>query len=351
MRYTHCMTSFTVDKNPTVRLRDVAAKADLSVSAVSMALAGHPNISDQTRRRVRQISRDLGYRPKGSAGRNASGQDLNQLRAKRLGLLFVGSEIQQMDTVHQLSVIAARVGARLEISAVESTDPRDAEAVVAEFSNGLDALVLTGHINNDLLHQIELSKIPCVIFGNTLLESEPRPYGHIVGSNAPEMARIAVHRLWERGHDRIGFVAEDMPPGLWINGWLNGYQLAHLQKCKTMDPAWVQISGHAGSGADHAVRVFSNLEHVPTAYLIPEPRVADSFIRGMKDVGLIVHPRSVFLGKHPTRAKVSGLESAPRIHNNDVLLAELLMDTVLRSIEGELRRPIDLYASPILHDA
>jgi LacI family transcriptional regulator len=46
-----------------VRLVDVAAKAEVSVTTVSLALRNHPRISEVVRSQVKQIATEMGYRP------------------------------------------------------------------------------------------------------------------------------------------------------------------------------------------------------------------------------------------------------------------------------------------------
>ena len=44
-------------------LKAIAARAQLAVATVSYALRNHPKIAEPTRRRVRAIAQELGYRP------------------------------------------------------------------------------------------------------------------------------------------------------------------------------------------------------------------------------------------------------------------------------------------------
>lgn len=50
-------------KRTRVTLRDIAARCDLSATAVSLALRNHPSIPEVTRERVRAVTAALGYRP------------------------------------------------------------------------------------------------------------------------------------------------------------------------------------------------------------------------------------------------------------------------------------------------
>ena len=46
-----------------VTIREVAAKAEVALSSVSRALSGHPDVSDEMRKRVKEIADELGYEP------------------------------------------------------------------------------------------------------------------------------------------------------------------------------------------------------------------------------------------------------------------------------------------------
>lgn len=46
-----------------VTIRDVASKAGVALSSVSRALSGHPDVSDEMRKRVKEVADELGYEP------------------------------------------------------------------------------------------------------------------------------------------------------------------------------------------------------------------------------------------------------------------------------------------------
>ena len=49
--------------NQRVTIREVAAKAEVALSSVSRALSGHPDVSDEMRKRVKEVADELGYEP------------------------------------------------------------------------------------------------------------------------------------------------------------------------------------------------------------------------------------------------------------------------------------------------
>ena len=66
-----------------VTIRDVAEKCGLSVSTVSKALNHYSDISEETRKRVHAIAKQIGYHP------NALARALKTNRSQNLGVLFV----------------------------------------------------------------------------------------------------------------------------------------------------------------------------------------------------------------------------------------------------------------------
>ena len=51
-----------MQEEPKIRLKDIAKYAEVSVATVSMALADHPQVNEETRRKVKLASRKLGYK-------------------------------------------------------------------------------------------------------------------------------------------------------------------------------------------------------------------------------------------------------------------------------------------------
>ena len=72
---------------PKPRLREVAKYAKVSIGAASRALADHPNISGETKRRVREASRQLGYQPKSPKAPRVAGA------AARIGFVALGTPL------------------------------------------------------------------------------------------------------------------------------------------------------------------------------------------------------------------------------------------------------------------
>ncbi len=66
-----------------ISLKDISKVCGVSVATVSKALNGHSDISEETKRHVREAAEQLGYRP------NAAAQALKTNRTNNIGVLFV----------------------------------------------------------------------------------------------------------------------------------------------------------------------------------------------------------------------------------------------------------------------
>lgn len=66
-----------------ISMKDIAKRCGVSVATVSKALNGHTDISDETKRMVREMCREMGYLP------NSSARALKTKRTYNLGVLFI----------------------------------------------------------------------------------------------------------------------------------------------------------------------------------------------------------------------------------------------------------------------
>lgn len=68
-----------------VTIHDIANRLGISISAVSMALGGYPDISEETRRKVIQASLEMGYTP------NQAARQLRRQKAESIGYILPAS--------------------------------------------------------------------------------------------------------------------------------------------------------------------------------------------------------------------------------------------------------------------
>ncbi|WP_432989041.1 LacI family DNA-binding transcriptional regulator [Dactylosporangium sp. CA-233914] len=189
-------------KRPTIQ--QIAARAGVSIGAVSYALNGRPGVSPETRRRIIDIANEIGWRPS-VAARSLSGS-----RAHSVGLALarpadtLGVEPFFMRFIAGLEreLSTRRVGLLLQI--VEDHRAAIAAMRLAWAERRVDGMVLTDLWEHDIrLGVIEELQIPTVVAGR------PRPDTGLPAVWTDDTAAVnsVVDYLYALGHRRIARVA------------------------------------------------------------------------------------------------------------------------------------------------
>lgn len=110
-----------------VTLRHIAEQANLSVSAVSMALQEHPRISVEARTRVQELARELGYVP------NSVGRALRAKRSNALALIVPNTNRHVFGHAYFMHVLSgvADVANEQDYQLLVSTNPDEQHGRVA----------------------------------------------------------------------------------------------------------------------------------------------------------------------------------------------------------------------------
>jgi DNA-binding LacI/PurR family transcriptional regulator len=177
------------------RLADVAAHAGVSSGLVSLVLRNQPGPSEQTRVRVLEAARQLGYR----ADRTAS--LLARRRSRHLGVMMDVRNTFHAELVAELDAAATRRGYDLLLSVVTSTrDERGAAEVLLDFR--CEALILLGPDDPAARLNALGEELPVVVVGRRI----PDPAVDVVRAADDQGVGQAVDHLVALGHRAVAFV-------------------------------------------------------------------------------------------------------------------------------------------------
>jgi LacI family transcriptional regulator len=338
-----------------VGLKQVAQKAGVSIATVSMSLADHPGVGEITKRRIRQLSQQMGYqrlrRPKGfkTARREAK-------KPRRLGFMLLGSRLEeggQHGDLHDLTVCASRQGMRLEMLCVADVAEIVARrAELLDSAAALDGVILSGYVDQAMLNVLEQRKIPHVLFGPVWGEERAMagPHGQIVMPDAAAMAQLGVETLLGEGHRRIGFVCGRLPIGLWNHRWLRGYRNALLNAGIQPQETLIYAGRPDQPVEDHAADVFAGLTPAPTAYVIPAATAAAAFMAAMRKRGIDLSPASIIVSGTKERSlRHYGLAGCRWIGFDQEQVAALLIHQVAQLFRGPIPSPSTVLVPFALH--
>ena len=181
-----------------VTLKDVAARAGVSRSAVSRTFTEGASVSLKTRKKVEKAAAELGYSP------NALASSLTTGRTKLIGLISNNFHNPLFLEVFDLFTRSLQDrGLRpLLVNLTDETDPAHSLRLLRQYSvDGV--IVASSTLSPDFSAAFQEARIPVVhSFGR--FASAPRV--HVVGIDNVECGRMAARTLLARGYKRIAFL-------------------------------------------------------------------------------------------------------------------------------------------------
>jgi DNA-binding LacI/PurR family transcriptional regulator len=195
-------------------IKDIAKKAGVSITTVSRALNGYDDVSEKTRRRIREIAEELNYSP------NAVARSLVSRKTRTIGLII--SDINRAGAkdafaFEVLCGINDRAGELNYDLLLFSTSPK--KQVEKSYKDlcrerKVEGAILSGLRLDDpyLREVIEQDAFPCVLID---IPVTGETVGHVTSDNR-NGALLAVRYLLDNGHRRIAMI--------------NGHDQAHVSR-------------------------------------------------------------------------------------------------------------------------
>ena len=180
-------------------IRDVARKAQVSVASVSRALNGFENVSDETRARVAEAVKELGYVP------HAGARSLSLARTNAIGVVLPALHGEFFsEIVRGMDQVASARGYYLLLSNMHSESAGGGAAVLRALRGRVDGLLLMApHIRDHELVEAMPAGLPTLLI-NT--RGQPAGCAGIHLDNAAGARAVAEHLL-ALGRKRIVHIA------------------------------------------------------------------------------------------------------------------------------------------------
>ena len=342
-------------------MRDVAAAAGVSVSAVSYVLNNTRPVRADKRARVLQAMADLEYVPNGMA------QALRRTRSGLLGVILPDLSNQPYGLLSRHIEATAREAGYMTIVCNSAGDD---DARTSAYVRGLEALRVDGFIlrstreQHELLPSVVQSRAPAV-----LIMSDPPPIGDRLDRvliDSALGARLAARHLAEAGHRRIGLVAPaDLSKRALVRlpGFVQGMEEAGLRA--NMDH--IRIGAASAEAGERLTGELLDSPNRPTALVIAHGRQSIGALRALRarriqvpdDLSLIVFGRLDYFDLYPVDLTVVVLplpemgEAAARLLLDRLEEAQnaAAMDDLAGDGMGQpsVRQPRHIVLAPTLH--
>ena len=215
-------------------IKDVAARAGVSVATVSKALNNYRDVSVETRARIRKIAREMGYRP------NPIASTLVKKESDIIGYVISSFQERQRTSIltewlSGLLTSIATLGYEVMILPVDTQIQRKKSFAQFVRDYHLAGVVLQGlRMDDRYYHEVASSDTPSVLID---MVSDRTDVGMVMIDNEAA-SREAVSYLISRGHTRIAHVSGRADA--WITAArVNGYRSALESAGIVFNPSYV----------------------------------------------------------------------------------------------------------------
>lgn len=265
-----------------VTIRDVAREAGVSETTVSLSLRGSKRIGAETRQRVVEVCKALGYTP------NSLARGLRLSRSGTIGLVisdvrnpFYSKIILGLDETVRKAGFALFLSNHLWDSAVE------AHLVERYISNRVEGLCIAP-AEGDFRHlrRVVEAGPPMVFIDRQIPEIA---VDCVVNDNVGG-AYMAVKHLTELGHRRIAHItgAVDQSYISSLRDIMEGYRKAHVAAGLPVRPELIEPGGLAIQDGMHAMERLLTREPAPTAVFCVNDMAALGAMAAIRHAGLRV---------------------------------------------------------------
>ncbi|PJF42253.1 MAG: LacI family transcriptional regulator [Candidatus Thermofonsia Clade 1 bacterium] len=242
-------------KNRPVTIIDIARETGVSYSTVSRVLSGFEFVKEETRQRVLEAAKRLGYVAHAGARSLAGG------RANIIGLLVPGLDNGYVGEVARgIDEELSRVNYNLMLYTTHRQQSKE-PTYVRSIANGLtDGLILLVPLVTDYLRELQAQGFPYVLVD----QSDPSGQSTVVDATNWQGAYDATEYLIGLGHRRIGFIA-GMPQVASARERLEGYKAALRKHGIEFDPSLVAQGNFWQLVGYQAASALLDQEQPPTA--------------------------------------------------------------------------------------
>ena len=314
-----------------ITIDELAKLAHVSKSTVSKALNNRPDVSSETRRKIKEIARQQNFTP------NAYGKSLRSKITKNIGVIFTREKRPLLNNpffsrvLEGIEAELALNSYNLVLNIIPENKANELPRIIRE--RHIDGIILIGVFTDlfiekiiaEKIHVVQVDpKIDIANFSQVFIDNEHGAF-------------IAVQHLIEAGHRRIGFIAGDLKR-LSFKQRLDGYFKA-LKHYGIQPDDGLLRSGGVDEGYEHVKSLVQNEK--PTAIFSANDINALQGYNAVIDMNLkIPHDVSIVGFDDIWSAQVATPPlTTVRVYKEE--LGSIGVRTLLRTINGEIVKPIN----------
>ena len=317
-------------------ITDVAHRAGVSKSLVSLVVRGGRHVSPARRAAVLKAAAEMGYRP------NAMARGLVERRTRMIGVMV--SDLHNpffADVAAGIQDQATRAGYRVLMNTGNRNSAQEDEAIRALLELRADGLILAGPLVESRLMVSASAEVPVVLVGR----SAHAPSLDSVTNDDRAGAEAIVEHCASLGHKRIAHVDGGRGAGADARrrGYEEGMRRFRLAKHLCVVPgSYTEEGGHSGA------LLILEMRPRPTAVFVANDLAAIGALNALEERGLRVPDDISLVGYDNTSLAALRHIFLTTVHQPRLEMGQLAVSTLLERLEEGRRRPRRAVLSPSL---
>ncbi len=262
-----------------ITIKDVAREADVSPSTVSRVISDSSRISEDTKVKVREAMKKLGYFP------NAIARSLVNKMTKTIGVVMPNStETALLNPFYPLALSGISSSAHEEefcllLSTGETEEEQLKSIKDIVMSGRVDGvIVMYSSVNNKILNFIREYNIPVLIIGKPMNDKGIL----FVDNDNVKAAYEVTQEFIKRGHNRIGFISGKFEFIVSLDR-LDGYRNALVDSNIDFNRDYVVAVDFLKDEGYFAMKKLLKLKNRPTAIVVTDDSMAFGAIEALKE--------------------------------------------------------------------
>ncbi|MFW6034736.1 MAG: LacI family DNA-binding transcriptional regulator [Halothermotrichaceae bacterium] len=275
-----------------VTIKDVGEYADVSPSTVSRVISNDKRISDETKKKVREAIKKLGYHP------NAIARSLVTQKTKSMGLILSRPAEAAFANpffpgiIQGIASIAQEEEYNLLLAAAKDYHREHEEALDMLRNGKVDGVILMApRVNDDIIQQLLDFNYPFVLIGRSI-ELRDIP---IVNNDNIKAAYDAVKFLIKKGQQKIAFLSG---PEEYVvsRDRLTGYKKALKENGIKVNSDLIKYSSFTYEGGyENTMNLLKSKNDIDAVFAVDD-MIASGALRAAQNMGLNVPEELAVMG-------------------------------------------------------
>ncbi len=265
-----------------ITIYDIAKFLNVSPATVSRGLKDHPAIRKDTKKRILDAARKMGYQ------QNTFASNLRRRRSNTIGVIIPRLNSYFMSTVIAgMEKVANQGGYNLIISQSQESFKKEIVSVNTMYDSRVDGLMVSlayDTADTDHFEVLLKKKIPIIFFDRVI--DHPNCTSIVIDNR--QAGFDATHHLLNQGCQRIVHIAGNLSRNVYADR-LEGYKLALAKHQIPFRPELVISNSLLSeqSGVDAALQIMS-MEQRPDGIFVSNDTAAVACMRQLKSAGIKV---------------------------------------------------------------